>query len=148
MLSHVAALDGRGFVMKAIGKKRIGIIAVLACVLVLCFTLVGCGSGNSTDNSANFKGEYKLVGMEEDGITYSEDDLAFMEELGLDFGLTLADEGKATLNLAGESMDGTWEAKSNKECTITIGSDSIKATLDGDNLKCEDGGSSLTFKKA
>ena len=52
------------------------------------------------DNSANFKGEYKLVGMEEDGITYSEDDLAFMEELGLDFGLTLADEGKATLNLA------------------------------------------------
>ena len=134
--------------MKATGMKKLGIIAALAFAFALCFALVGCGgSGSSDEGAKNIKGDYKLVGMEEAGITYSESDLASLEELGLTCTLALADGEKATLTLFGESMDGTWKATSEKECEITIDSDKIKGTLDGDKLTLSDSDASLVFKK-
>ena len=46
-------------------SRRIGVIAAIACVLVLCFALVGCGGG--VDKS-KFVGSWELISSDAEGM--------------------------------------------------------------------------------
>lgn len=122
--------------------KRIMAIAAVVFALVLSFALVGC-SGASKDPAANFVGSWKVVGMSDT----TEDDIALMEALGMNIVLELDEDEKASINMMGEKMEGTWKAKSATECSVTIDGDTMDATLDGEELKFSADGQDMTFKK-
>ncbi|MBR3690654.1 MAG: hypothetical protein IKL97_06105 [Eggerthellaceae bacterium] len=128
-------------------KKRLSILVASALALVLSFALVGCGGGESKDYSANFAGDWKLSGMEDASGVTSEEDIAMLEAFGMTIKLSLADDKSAKLDLAGEVMTGTWEAKSATECAVTLDGETVTATLSDDKLVMKDGESSMTFKK-
>ena len=70
-----------------------------------------------------------------------------MKAFGIYCYLDLQDEGKAEINLMGEPLEGTWEAKSASECSIAFEGETITATLKGDLLSMEQDGEELSFKK-
>ncbi len=123
-------------------KRTTKIMAALACACALCLAFVGC---SSPDYTKNFSGDWKLVGIDSDGAT--DNDIALLEAFGVSVGLTLNEDGTASLSMFGESMDGTWKAKSATEAELTLDSDTITATLADEKLKMEADGNSMTFER-
>lgn len=122
--------------------KKLSTALALAFALVLSFALVGCGGG-SKDYSENFVGTWKLTSMSDT----SEEDLALLESFGMAMLLDLNEDKTFALDMMGESMEGTWEAKSASECSITIDGESATATLSGEELVLSSGDEEMTFKK-
>lgn len=91
--------------------KRFAVIAMVACIAALCLALVGCG-GN---NKANFVGDWTLESMSDSSMTITGDQL---KSFGLEITMKVKDDGTGSLNLMGETMDFTWEAKSATEMSI------------------------------
>ena len=126
-------------------KKKI--IAMFAVLAVACLVLVGCG-GAGSDPKAAWVGTRKLSGMVENGEEMSADDLKALESLGLEVTMTLSEDGKASLSLFGEAMDGTWEAKSATEGTFTAQGSSAPMKIENEVLSMEQNGSKLSFSKS
>lgn len=126
-------------------KKRImGFLAAIS-ALVFCFALSGCGGNNY---AKNFIGTWELSGMESEGEVMSEDDMALMKGLGIDFSLTFEEDGTAKLVLAGEEAKmGTWEAKDATTCEITIDGEPQAVKLVDGVLTLEAEGAKAMFKK-
>ena len=125
-------------------NKKIGIIAALACALVLCFALVGCGGG-SVDKS-KFVGSWGLESGSDENL--DADSIELMKSLGLEVTLTLKDDDTGTLNLFGEEMNITWSASSATEGKIEMeeaGSANMK--IEDEKLVLSDDSSSMTFSK-
>ena len=87
--------------------KRLLSITALALVIALSLAFTGC-SGAQKDASANFQGSWKMTNVA--GAT--EDDIAAMEAFGISVVLDLNEDKTAVLDMMGEEISGTWEAKS------------------------------------
>lgn len=125
-----------------------GIVALMACVFALSLALVGCGGGGGgADAKAAWVGTWDLYEMEENGSVTSSDDIEMLKALGLDVYLDLGQDGKASLVLFGEAMDGTWEAKSTTEATFTMEGQTVSMAIADSKLTMEQNGSKLVFKK-
>jgi hypothetical protein len=116
---------------------------MLASVFALCLVLAGCGG----DAAKNYVGDWKLTGMEENGEATSAEDLKLMEDMGLTITLSVKEDKSFLLNVMGEEMSGTWEAKSASEATFTVEGQSVPATLANGVLTLEQDGTKMMFEK-
>ncbi len=114
-----------------------------AAALALGLTLAGCSS--ETDNSACV-GEWTLSGMEQDGESTSAEEIAQLQELGLDMGITVEEGGAANLDFVGEQQSGTWEPSADG-CTFTLGGEPVVATVQDDKLVMEEDGQKIIFER-
>lgn len=122
-------------------SRKLGIIAVLACMLVMCFALVGCGPDKSS-----YTGEWNLAYGSDENL--DADSIALMDSLGLSVKLTLNDDGTGSLDLFGERMEAKWEASSSTEGKISLDGSEAKMTLeDGELTILDSSGASMTFKR-
>ncbi|MDY3970560.1 MAG: hypothetical protein SOY95_07995, partial [Atopobiaceae bacterium] len=131
-----------------IGKKRW--VALFMSMIALCLVLAGCasgGAGGGADAAKSFIGDWKLVGMEEDGEATSSEDIALMEQMGVTVTLSFKEDKSCALSVFGEETSGTWEAKSPSEAAITIEGQTIVATLANEVLTLEDNGTKMMFGK-
>ena len=129
--------------------KRIGIIAVCALALALSFALVGCGGADKN----KYTGEWQLAYGSDENL--DADSIALMESLGLKVTLTLDEDGTGSLDMFGQKLSVTWEAKSNTEGTLTVNDNGTDTSADlslnegGDELTITDStGASMTFKRS
>lgn len=117
-------------------KKRFAL--AFAAILALCLALVGCGGGGgggeAADPKANFIGTWEIQSMEQDGESMSEEDLAMMRELGLSVYLVLNEDGTGSIEMFGEALEGTWEAKNATTGTFTAEDQTVDMTLEGGTL--------------
>ena len=124
-------------------SRRIGVVAAIACVLVLCFALVGCGGG--VDKS-KFVGSWELVSSDAEGLDANA--IETMKSLDLTVTLTLNNDDTGTLDLFGEESAVTWKATNASEGTISMeGVGDANLKFEGDNLVMVDDTSSMTFAK-
>lgn len=122
--------------------KRLLSITALALVIALSLAFTGC-SGAQKDASANFQGSWKMTNVA--GAT--EDDIAVMEAFGMSVVLDLNEDKTAVLDMMGEEISGTWEAKSSTELTLTIEGSSATGKLNGEELTIAVDGEEMTFQK-
>ena len=120
-------------------------VAMLVSVFALCLVLAGCAGGG--DAAKNYVGDWKLVGMEENGEATSADDIKLMEDMGLSVTMSVKEDKTFSMNVMGEEMSGTWEAKSASEATFTIEGQSVPATLANGVLTLEQDGTKMMFEK-
>ena len=109
-MSAVPLESRREVVEGSIRKKW---VAMLASVFALCLVLAGCGG----DPAKNYVGDWKLTGMEENGEATSADDIKLMEDMGLSVTMSVKEDKTFSMNVMGEEMSGTWDAKSASEAT-------------------------------
>ena len=131
-----------------IGKKRW--VALFMSMIALCLVLAGCasgGAGGDADAAKSFIGDWKLVGMEENGESTSSEDIALMEQMGVTVTLSFKEDKSCALSVFGEETSGTWEAKSPSEAAITIEGQTVVATLANEVLTLEDNGTKMMFGK-
>lgn len=129
--------------------KKSKIFAAVACALVLCVALVGCTGGNnaSSDDAANFQGDWVLSGGVSDGEELDPEAIDAMQQMGLYVYMQLNADGTAVMSLFGTDMNGNWEAKDATTVALTLEGDTIDATLQNDELVLEVQGDALKFKK-
>jgi len=127
--------------------KKYRILIIAACVAVVAsLALVGCFGGKGKADAA-WVGNYKLVEMAENGEVTGADDLATLEALGLTVTLSMNEDHTAVLDMFGETMSGTWEAKSTSAGTLTMQNQKIDLSLSNGRLTMSQNGTSLTFQK-
>ncbi len=125
-------------------------MATIVAMLAMVFALAGCSGGFGgllQDGSKNFIGDWKLVGMEEDGDVMSEDDIASLEDYGLSVGLTVNEDGTFTLAYFGTELNGEWSAKSATEAEFDVDGEKAIATLADEKISIEQNDSKLVFGK-
>lgn len=124
--------------------KRNRFVLAFATVVAICLALVGCnGNGGSGDPAKAFLGTWDLA----EAPDLAAEDIELMKGFGIYCYVDLQDEGKAELNLMGEPLEGTWEAKSASECDITFEGETATATLKNDLLSLDVDGEVMSFKK-
>ncbi len=124
-------------------KSKLKALGVVAFALALCFALVGCGGGDKADLKKAVIGTWELSEFTD----ASEDDLAMMKAFNLTVEATFAEDGTFKLGMFGETMDGTWDAKSADKVSLTIEGDSVDATIKDGVLSIEVDGEGMKFKK-
>ena len=107
-------------------------LAALACSIVMCLMVAGCG--NNEAYKADFIGTWEITDMSVEGEQTSDVDLELMKEFGLTVYLELDEDGKASLELFGEASDGTWEATGQKQGKLTFNDSSATIAIDDDGL--------------
>lgn len=124
-------------------KSKLKVFGVVAFAFALCFALVGCGGGDKADPKKAVIGTWELSEL----TGASEDDMAMMKAFGLTVEATFAEDGTFKLGMFGESLDGTWDAKSADKVSLTIEGDSVDATIKDGVLSIEVDGEGMKFKK-
>lgn len=127
-------------------KKRI--VALFAMLAVACLVLVGCGGGAAGGEKAAFVGSWTLTSMTESGEEMTEADLKTLKDLGLEVTIKLDEDGKATLTLFGEAMEGTWETTGAAAAKFKSDTSEADMVIENEQLKMEQDGSSLVFSKS
>ena len=122
-------------------------LALMACILVLAFALVGCG-GSKADPEEAFLGSWKLSGGEIYGEELDDETIETMEEWGLNCILILDEDGEGQLDLFGEVEDVTWKVKSDGTAKISAEDVDFKATLKDGTLTLKDGDDKISFTKS
>ena len=125
--------------------KRLGIVAMLCCVLAVGFSFVGCG-GSAVDK-ANYTGDWVLVASTDEDL--DADSIALMQSLGLEVRLTLNEDGTGKFDMFDDVYDVTWEAKSNSEGTLKM--DDVQTSIrvaNGELVLADVDESSLTFRRS
>jgi hypothetical protein len=138
-------------------KTAIGLLVPLLVALALCFGLVGCGgSAATTDAAEGFAGTWEISGMTSGSEQTTADELELLKSLGASVYLTLDEGGKATLELFGNKVEGSWESKDANGAVIKFNEDSASgiaaegeqdARLASGMLTLEHAGSTMVFKK-
>ena len=120
------------------------VVALMACALVACFVIAGCGKQDFTQD---FIGTWEICEMEEGGEVTSQDDLDLLRKFNLNVTLELT-EDKAVLDLFGETQEGTWEATASKTGTITFEDSSADMAINDEGvLELSSESSVLRFKQ-
>ena len=129
-------------------NKIIKILAFCAVVATMAVVLAGCGNNAQAIKDA-YVGDWQITGMVENGQETTSEDLELMRSYGLDVTLNLSEDGKATLNLFGSDMTGTWEASSTTSGKMTLNEEAVDMTLKDGKLTFSQGNAdtSLTFEK-
>lgn len=126
-------------------RKRFAVLMLAVMMMVLA----GCGgSGDSP-----VVGEWKLDTAKVMGVTMDVEEYAELIGENMDFNISIKDDGTFSMELAGDTADGTWEYK---EPTVTFNSDeTITAEYKDEKLTMElaeeivevEGGMTLVFSK-
>ena len=133
-----------------------GLIALASCILALCLALVGCGgSGGSGGKSEDpavaakkaFTGTWDMVEMTQGDDVTGPDDIETLKALGMEVYLNLNEDGTADFVIFGEPVKGTWKASSPTAGTLELGTSQLDMTISDSQLKFEQEGSTITFKK-
>ena len=104
-------------------KKRIAMLMLAAMLVVLA--LAGCGSKKE---ASPVVGDWKVTTIEMAGTTVSVDDyLAATGSDAIKMEFSIKEDGKFSMDMAGQTADGTWKYK---EPTLTL-------TVEGDPLDTE-----------
>ena len=120
-------------------------LLLVGCVCALCLALTGCGGG--ADAASNFVGSWKLSAVESSTEPASEEDVAFLEEMGMSCSITLNEDKTASLDLFGDVLNGTWEAKDATNATITAEGESLEMMLADGKLSLDLEGDKMVFVK-
>lgn len=142
-------------------KKYLALLCATM-LAVCCLALAACGGGNASSAASgsgsaasssaapevSLVGDWKLAGLETQGVTMAGDMSA---AFGSDVGMTLsfADGGKGTATFNGEAAEFTWE-KTADGATVTIasGGEALEGVTGGSstlNVTLEDGVLSLVM---
>ena len=70
-----------------------------------------------------------------------------MEDMGLSVTMSVKEDKTFSMNVMGEEMSGTWEAKSASEATFTVEGQSVPVTLANGVLTLEESGTKMMFEK-
>ena len=130
-----------------------GLAILLGCVFALSLTLFGCGGGGTGATSSKtsfreaFTGTWNLVEMTQDGNMTSADDLETLRALGMEVYVNLNADGTLALVMFGESLEGTWDATSATQGTVTMNNTDVDMTLDNSRLTFEQQGMTMVFEK-
>ena len=134
-------------------KKRLA--ALLACCLIAALAvLAGCAGGGGASSQATeadkaaFVGSWDLYEMEDQSTKTSAEEVETFKQLGLTITLDLNDDGTAALNMFGDAVNGTWEAKARGAAEVVINGDTAPMTLADDILSLELETSKVHLKKA
>lgn len=117
--------------------------AVAVAALAGAALLGGCAGGQA--DAPDFVGDWTLTeiqGEESAGV----EEIAMLEELGMSIVLEVHESGKATLGIADEQMDGTWEGNGDS-AVFTFEGEDAQATVAGEQLTLSQDGSSMIFTK-
>lgn len=132
--------------------QQVMLAMALGMMLVLLVALAGCGGGGSQqeDPSENFIGTWELSDFTEASASSSGDsiDLDLLKSFGYTITLTLDEDKSMKMEMAGESMEGTWEVKDSSTITITSDEASGEATLQDGNLILEEDGDRMVFERS
>lgn len=127
-------------------KKRIRLMAVLACAMVLCLALAACG-GEQKDSKEAFLGSWTLAAMTADGEEMTAEEIELVKQYG-GVGLTFADDGTFSFDYMGSATQGEWSADSATEATLSMDGASSKATISDDGkLVMEEEGTKMVFER-
>ena len=132
--------------------KRTRIAALLACLMVLCLALAGCGGGGkkAEEAKAAFVGSWTIYSIESNDGTrsVSNEDIALLQAMGQNVTLTFNEDDTVKLDIFGNAMDGTWKAKNTTEGTVEMGESKVDITIAEDGkLSFSDGKDKLIFTK-
>lgn len=124
-------------------KKSIALVMAMVFVLALA----GCGGGG--DSAGAQVGDWKMISMEQGGVST---DLSQLEAVGITGMLKLTDDKKATLEIAGQTLSGTWEAKGDNGVALTFEFEGESSTAEGTitdgKLTLEQDGEKMVFEKS
>lgn len=113
----------------------------LLLVVVLAFSLAACGGSDSNDLTGT---TWALSGGSQEGVTV---DKATLESiLGGEMTYSFEKDGKATMALAGVSVEGTW-SQDGDTVTMEAQGQSFTLTIDGDKLLMDQSGVTVEFTK-
>lgn len=155
------------------GKRSL--VSVISVGLALILSLAGCSGGKGAeeatpatdeevaaevaeepgeeaaeeaeDLSTDFVGTWSLIGAE--GVEdISQEDLEQMKELGATITLTLDEDGAAVLELAGEYLEGTWEAKTSTTGVFVIDDARHQMELKDETLTLSNPDGAMIFERA
>ena len=121
-----------------------GLLAVVAAfALALCLGLVGCGGA---DPEKDFIGTWELESGAGEKLSIPAKDVSMLRDVGIVCTLTLDAEGKAVLDMFGETLEGEWKAKGLHEGKVSFDGDAVPAIIDeAGKLTLEQDGLVLTF---
>jgi hypothetical protein len=128
-------------------RKRFG-IALLACLFVLCLSIVGCGGSDEKAAKDAFTGTWDLVEMESGDKSTGADEFELFRSLGYDVYLNMNEDGSCALVLFGSVSKGTWAATSPTAGTTTIEDlGTISMSIADSKLTLEQDDAKLVFEK-
>lgn len=118
-----------------------GAIALAAVCVTGAFGLAGCASSASL---AAFEGTWSCD-LEQAAQDAGAKAPASVE--GMAITLTVGQDGAATIGALGIEQSGKLEAKTGTEATLEVEGATSDVTVDGDELRLEHGGATMTFEK-
>ena len=121
-------------------KRRVSIL--LSVLLVLSFTLVGCGK----EAASKYEGTTWTMtgGKDASGIEVTAEQL---EQVGVsDFTLELKKDGVVTASVSGTTSEGTWSEKDG-ELTIGMDGDNLTGTVEDNKMTVVQDDMTLIFEK-
>lgn len=120
-------------------------ILTVLMALVMSFCLAACGDKNNDADVTDLTGTtWALSGGSQGGTTVDKPTLESV--LGGEMAYTFAEEGKVTLSLNENSVEGTWTQDGNS-VSLDIQGQTGTMTLDGDKLVLEQGDVTVEFSK-
>lgn len=128
-------------------KKLNKIIALVACALLTCLVVVGCG--NKEAYKADFVGTWEIVETEKEDETVGEEDIALLKSLGMNVYAEINEDGTCTLEPFGSVIEGTWDVSGKGKGSMAAMDQNIPMTIEEDGrlfLENEDG-QGMRFKK-
>ena len=135
-------------------RTRIGLMAIaatLAVTLGACGGLGGNGGGALPaleELEASFVGTWEIESATSQDGDITADDIAALEDLGMNVTLDLDDDGSMLIDVFGEQTTGTWEIKDEHTLTLTVDDEPVDATLEDDLITLSYEGQSMVFEKA
>ena len=116
-------------------KKKMKKTIITAVILVMCFAFASCGKSMA---DSPYLGTWKAISASYSGLEMSIDSL-----IGGEMTFELKDNGKCTLNIAGEEESGKWTE--NEDGFNVAGEFDFK--VDGDSATTDYSGVTITLEK-
>lgn len=113
----------------------------LLLVVVLTFSLVGCGNSNSAKDLA---GNYKAVSVKANG---QEVDLSTLESAGMSVSLTIEEDGNGTMEFSGQKIELVFDADDMKVKSKDDKDGVLDFTFENDKLSFGYEGTEFSFEK-
>ncbi|MCR5372658.1 MAG: hypothetical protein K6E41_04255 [Solobacterium sp.] len=115
-------------------------LMTLALTVFMVTALTACSSKPKVDPAVGY---WKLVDMVDGDGKSGKEDVELLDSLGMYVTLEIAEDGKAVLDMFGETTEMTYA-----DGKMTLGEEVIAITVDGTTLTMAENGQSLIFEKA
>ncbi|MBE6117864.1 MAG: hypothetical protein IJJ24_06140 [Solobacterium sp.] len=114
-------------------------LMTLALTVFMVTALTACSSKPKVDPAVGY---WKLVDMVDGDGKSGKEDVELLDSLGMYVTLEIAEDGKAVLDMFGETTEMTYA-----DGKMTLGEEVIEITVDGTTLTMAENGQSLIFEK-